>query len=149
MRKCGAPLPRFVFFPLITDLLAIEVYQAHKSKQDRGPDRERALYTGRTLILSGLESKLQFRQLVSCKPPLFAMSTLIPVIWNNASVWIITVNSDQTVKSWHWQGYLDTGPLFVYLASDTLLSKITFNQELFNNVQWTKKDLHSALLKRV
>lgn len=51
-------------FPLITDLLAVEVYQAHKSKQDRGPDRGRDLYTGRALILSGLVNNLQFRQLL-------------------------------------------------------------------------------------
>lgn len=63
------PSPLLCCFPLITDLLAVEVYQAHKSKQDRGPDRERALYTGRALILSGLESKLQFRQLLACKIP--------------------------------------------------------------------------------
>lgn len=68
-KMCTSPLrlpsSLLCHFPLITDLLAVEVYQAHKSKQDRGPDRERALYTGRALILSGLESKLQFRQLVA------------------------------------------------------------------------------------
>lgn len=63
------PPPPLCCFPLITDLLAVEVYQAHKSKQDRGPDWGRALYTGRALILSGLENKLQFRQLPARKSP--------------------------------------------------------------------------------
>lgn len=69
------PHPLLCCFPLITDLLANEVYQAHKSKQDRGPDWDRALYTGRALILSGLQSKLQFRQLLvlpPSSPPLHA-----------------------------------------------------------------------------
>lgn len=77
MRKCAPPHPPCCF-PLITDLLAVEVYQAHKSKQDRGPDWERALYTGRALILSGLENKLQFRQLPARKSPARHVDALPP-----------------------------------------------------------------------
>lgn len=93
MRKCAhhrhpPTHPLLCRFPLITDLLAVVVYQAHKSKQDRGPDRERALYTGRALILSGLASKLQFRQLLACNIPVWHVCA---IMWNNALFFIIII----------------------------------------------------------
>lgn len=88
------PFPLLCCFPLITDLLAVEVYQAHKSKQDRGPDWERALYTGRALILPGLENKLQFRQLLACETPVCHVDVLSLIMWDNTSnsLFLITTN---------------------------------------------------------
>lgn len=87
-----APPPTLLLccFPLITDLLAIEVYQAPKSKQDGGPGRGRALYTGRALILSGLESKLQFSQLPAWKSAV----TQVTVYWWKVNI-VMTIHLGQ------------------------------------------------------